>query len=664
MGSDVDLSGSHIGTPPRRLISSPWVVTAAGRQYPSPGLVDLIDRVCTIPYTIKQVTAEEKPVHIEKGTIIWVPTYAIHRSPKYYPDPDRFDPERFNDENKENIKPYTYMPFGLGPRNCIGSRLALLEIKIVFFFILKHFELVPVEKTQIPLEISKKTFALSAANGFWLRLKLTMLFLILGAAIVALLFYYLFVKPLDYWKERGVKQGKPMWIFGDSAYNIFRLQSFSELMQNAYNQTPGTRYFGMYQFATPTLVVKDPDLIKHITVKDFDHFTDHRTFVPENSDPLWSKNLLALKGQPWHDMRSILSPSFTSSKMRSMFVLMLECADNFVQNFLKEDKEMIKVEMKEIFTRFTNDVIATTAFGVKVDSIAEPNNEFYLMGKDATTHTFWKGVVFKLRLFSTKISNFFGQLINDTIKIREERAIVRPDMIHLLMEARKGTQKHEENGIIDTGFATAQESDLGKAKVTKDLSNEDITAQALIFFFAGFDTVSTLMSFTAYELAVNQNAQEKLRKEIYATLEECEGQLTYEYLSKMKYMDMVVSETLRKWPSAVATDRGALLSIPIFAIHRCPKYYPDPDRFDPERFSDENKGNIKPYTYMPFGVGPRNCIGSRFALLEIKVVLFSILQHFELVPIEKTQIPLEISKKVFPLSAANGFWLGMKRIKN
>ncbi|KAJ8928372.1 hypothetical protein NQ314_019103 [Rhamnusium bicolor] len=472
-------------------------------------------------------------------------------------------------------------------------------------------------------------------------------------------------------------------------------------MQNAYNQTPGTRYFGFYQFVKPILILKDPDLIKQIAVKDFDHFTDHRTFVPEDTEPLWNKNLLALKGQQWHDMRSILSPSFTSSKMRTMFVLMLECADNFVQNFLKKDEEVVTVEMKDIFTRFTNDVIASTAFGVKVDSLAEKNNEFYLMGREATDFTSVSknmkifafflspaiSEVLKLKIFTSEVTNFFRQLVNDTIKIREERAIVRPDMIHLLMEARKGIHKNDENGIIDTGFATAQESDFGKkAHNREDLTNEDITAQALIFFFAGFDTVSKHLCFASYELAVNQDVQERLREEIYATLEKCGGTLTYESLLKMKYMDMVVSEVLRKWPNAVLTDRvctkpytieptspeekpirlgvGATVFIPMFAIHRCPKYYPDPDRFDPERFSDENKGNIKPYTYMPFGVGPRNCIGSRFALLEAKVVLFFILQHFQIVPVEKTEIPFKISTKSFPLTAANGFWLGLKRIKN
>ncbi|KAJ8928371.1 hypothetical protein NQ314_019102 [Rhamnusium bicolor] len=428
--------------------------------------------------------------------------------------------------------------------------------------------------------------------------------------------------PAPMWGRASRKQPRPILIKGSK-------RNPADMSTKGRGSPAGvaTRYFGLYQFAKPILILKDPDLIKQITIKDFNHFTDHRTFLPD-TEQLFSKSLFILK-----------------------------------------DKEVVTVEMKDIFTRYTSDVIATTAFGIKVDSLAEANNEFYLMGKDATDFTTFSKTmkffaffmspkiskVLRLRLFSNEMTNYFRQLINDTIKVREEKAIVRPDMIHLLMEARKGNHKNDEDGIIDTGFATVQESDLGNKsniRVREDLTNDDITAQALIFFLAGFDGVATNMCFAAYELAVNQDVQERLREEVYATLEECGGKLTYESLLKMKYMDMVVSARPRK-----TREQQFFRWYPSLS-------YPDPDRFDPERFSDENKANINPYTYMPFGVGPRNCIGSRFALLETKIVFFFILQHFQIVPVEKTQIPLKISRKSFSMTAANGFWFGLKRLKN
>ncbi|KAJ8953900.1 hypothetical protein NQ318_019140 [Aromia moschata] len=529
-----------------------------------------------------------------------------------------------------------------------------------------------------------------------------MLFTILGIIFATFLFYHYMVKHYNYWKEKGVKQGNPWWILGDNWGNCFRIQSFADMIEYVYNQCPGTRYSGMYQFFLPALLVKDPDLIKQVTVKDFDHFVDHRTFVPAEVDPLWGNNLVALRGQKWREMRTILSPTFTSSKMRAMFVLMAECAENWVQYFLDKNEDIVTIEVKDSCTRFANDVIATTAFGVKVDSMREPKNEFYLMGKDATDFvSFFRNLkllgfimlpklfaVLKIKLFSYKVREFFVNLVSSTIKIRKEQGIVRPDMINLLLEAQKGNQKQEENDIIDTGFATAQESDLVKTvgKQSRNITDANIVSQALVFFFAGFETISNLMVFLSYELAVNPDIQERLRNEVRETLEECGGKLTYEGLLKMKYMDMVVSEALRKWPNAVATDRvctkaytiqptmpgekplhleeGAVLFIPIYGIQRDPQHFPDPEHFDPERFSDENKHNIKPYTYFPFGVGPRNCIGSRFALLEAKSVCFYLLLHFQLVPVEKTMIPLQISKRSFNLGFDRGLWVGLKRLKH
>ncbi|XP_072400675.1 cytochrome P450 9e2-like [Diabrotica undecimpunctata] len=525
-----------------------------------------------------------------------------------------------------------------------------------------------------------------------------MLQIILVAVVVGALFYYYSFKRGNYWKERGVKQTNQSWLPGDNWGVILQRQAFTDMVVKAYNTAPDARYIGIYQFTFPTLLIRDVNLIKQIGVKDFDYFMDHLPFLPEKADPLWSKNLFALTGQRWKDMRPILSPSFTSSKMKSMFLLMSECGENLVKFFMGNDKNTIEIEMKDTFTRFTNDVIATTAFGLQVDSLRNPENEFYLMGKEATDFSgFWKGMKFfgystlpkifellQVRIFNNHVRKFFTELIGETIKIREEKGIIRPDLIHLLMEARKGIHQKEEK-VVDTGFAVVQESNSEKG-VANEMTDLDITAQALIFFFAGFDTVSSTMCFLAYELACNPDIQTRVREEIHKTLEQCGGKLTYEAVLKMKYMDMVLSESLRKWPSAAAVDRictkpytiepatsdekpihfdkGMVVWFPIFAIHRDPKYYPDPERFDPERFSDENKANINPYAYLPFGTGPRNCIGSRFALLEIKILFCHLLVNFEIVPGPKTEIPLKISKKQFSLNAENGFWVNLKKIKN
>ncbi|XP_060522639.1 cytochrome P450 9e2-like [Cylas formicarius] len=525
-----------------------------------------------------------------------------------------------------------------------------------------------------------------------------MITIILTGVALSFLFWYFLVKPLHYWRDLGVKQSKPWVLFGDNWVTVFRLKSFDEMLVWLYNMYPNERYFGIYQFYLPALLIRDPELIKQLTVKDFDHFTDHRGFIDPESDPLWGKNLVALKGQKWKDMRATLSASFTSSKMKFMFHLIDETCENFVHFFDTKKEDLIELDVKETFTRFTNDVIASAAFGIKVDSLAQPKNEFYSMGRKLTNPSGFKTIVkfighlivpklfriLGITIIDSKLSKFFTQIITETIKAREEGGIVRPDMINLLLQARKGV-KHDAGTNIDTGFATVQEFDLEtSAKPRLDLTDQDITSQAVIFFLAGFETVATAMCFALHELACNQDIQQKLREEITKTTSEY-PKITYDGLLKMKYLDMVVSEVLRKWPPAIATDRvctkpytiqpvneeeraihlpkGAALFLPTFAIHRDPEYYPNPEKFDPERFSDANKDNIKPYTYTPFGSGPRNCIGSRFALLEVKVMLYHLLLKFQVVPTAKTQIPLKMSKS-FNFTAEKGFSCGIKRIGN
>lgn len=150
----------------------------------------MTDRRCVKQYVIPPVLPHEKPVVIEKGQVIIIPIHGPNMDEKYFPEPQKFDPERFNDENKHNIKPGVYKPFGIGPRNCIGknkilliqegstkkniivgSRFALLEMKTLLFHIIRNFEITPNKKTQIPLIHSKSGFNFSGRNGTWVDFK-------------------------------------------------------------------------------------------------------------------------------------------------------------------------------------------------------------------------------------------------------------------------------------------------------------------------------------------------------------------------------------------------------------------------------------------------------------------------------------------------------------
>ncbi|XP_066260490.1 cytochrome P450 9e2-like [Euwallacea similis] len=502
--------------------------------------------------------------------------------------------------------------------------------------------------------------------------------------VIPLIIYIILVHPYTYWTNRGVKQGKPWIFFGDSWGTVFRVMDMAEMVCYNYHLISNTRYYGVYQFFKPKLVIRDPELIRRITVKDFEHFEDRSAMADPKADPLFAKNLLSLKGDEWKKMRSTLTNSFTGSKMKLMFGLMVEAAANFTKYFGEQKGHTIEVEMKDAFTRFTIDVIATTSFGVKVNSLFEPNNQFFKMGKEITElnfKAFLKVLLFqfspylyrllKLRMFGKEVNDFFRNLINDALKSRKEEGIYRPDILQILIEARKGLNP-EENVAGNNDFLAG-------------ISDEDIIAQAIIFFFAGFDSVSSLMTFTVYELTMNHEIQDKLREEIQQTLKNVNGEVTYEAIMGMKYMDLILQEALRKWPPFVVLGRectkpytikpalpdevsvtipkGLAIQIPAYALHHDPQYFPEPENFIPERFSAENRSRLTPYTCLEFGQGPRSCLAPRFALLETKIVLFYLVNRFKLVTSNKTQVPLKLSKKFsINIRPAKGLWIGLEKL--
>ncbi|KAM3966419.1 cytochrome P450 9e2-like isoform 1-T3 [Aphomia sociella] len=520
-------------------------------------------------------------------------------------------------------------------------------------------------------------------------------------AIIAALTLYFRQKYYRFTKY-GVKHSKPLPLIGNMGRIILKKDHFGEDLLRRYNSAPDERFVGKYEFLNPVIIAKDLDLVKKITVKDFEHFLDHRAFIDENNDPLFGRNLFSLKGQEWKDMRSTLSPAFTSSKMRLMLPFMVEVGDQMIQSLKDKIKDSgvgyIDFDAKDLTTRYANDVIASCAFGLKVDSHTEENNDFYTNGKEAATFKYWqilKSFAFiafpklmtslKLTLFTEKMGSFFKNIVLNTMQNREERNIIRPDMIHLLMEAKKGKLTYDEKTAkdADAGFATVEESSVGKKAVDRVWSENDLVAQAFIFFIAGFETVSSAMSLVLHELALNPHVQEKLAQEIKENDIKNNGKFDYKTIQNMTYMDMVVSEVLRLWPPAVVLDRicvkeynlgkpnskatedyiirkGEGLVIPAFAFHRDPNFFPDPLKFDPERFSEENKHKIQPFSYMPFGIGPRNCIGSRFALCEVKVMLYQLLQHMEVTPNERTCIPTKLDTETFNVRIKGGHWLRMK----
>lgn len=181
----------------------------------------------------------------------------------------------------------------------------------------------------------------------------------------------------------------------------------------------------------------------------------------------------------------------------------------------------------------------------------------------------------------------------------------------------------------------------------KKLTVDQVMAQVFVFFFGGFDTSASVSSYALYELAKNPEIQRKAQIEIDETFKKHNNEWTYDCFQDMKYCSQVFDEALRKYPPVpilfrqsvrdykipetdFVLDKNMQVMINLYALHRNPKYFPDPLKFDPDRFALENKDKIVPYSYLPFGDGPRNCIGMRYGQLQSKIGLVSILSKFNL----------------------------------
>ena len=255
---------------------------------------------------------------------------------------------------------------------------------------------------------------------------------------------------------------------------------------------------------------RDIDFIRQITIKDFDHFEDHIAIVESDSDSLFGKSLFSMGGNKWRDMRTTLSPAFTGSKMRHMFELVVECAEEmakYLSNDAKNEKS-IRWEMKELFSRYTSDVIATCAFGIKVNSLEDSTNEFYTVGRNCLKFSSLKVAIrlilirtlpklmraINFELFTANVKRFFKSMVLDTMEEREKKQIYRPDMINILMQVRSGKLKRqpEEKTSENMGFATTEELATRRGHITSSWTDDELVAQCFIFFAAGFDTSSTV----------------------------------------------------------------------------------------------------------------------------------------------------------------------------
>lgn len=463
----------------------------------------------------------------------------------------------------------------------------------------------------LPRPLALLSLSCQCSLGPLTRFKFTMLIYVLIAVCAILLFFKL--RPSDYWTKKGVIQ-VGAWE-GPQLKFFIGNRSLPEYFKEVYDAY-STRV-GIYLGSRPALVLKDLEDVQAVMASDFQSF--YKRGISTNPNDLLADNVLFIDDfKRWKILRQKLTPVFTSSKLKNMFYIIDQCARDFVE-FVQNSGEMRAKPFNCLYT-YTTASIGASVFGIDTrtkNTMESPFLDMSWKALEPTLKTNFKFFIsgtfpklfklLKLRIFG-EFEDFFIGSVRNVLESRRHDKVKRHDFIDMCLELQKNGLMKDPN----TGYEL-------------EPSIEILAAQAFFFFIAGADTTANTMHFTLLSLAGHQDVLTRLHEEIDAVFAGKE-QLTYSDIEQLQYLDMVVSESMRMYPTIgsiqrlctkdtwlpgakVKIDKDTVIIIPVYGIHRDARFFLNPDSFDPERFSPNNLTNLKKFSYLPFGEGNRICIG-------------------------------------------------------
>jgi cytochrome P450 len=520
--------------------------------------------------------------------------------------------------------------------------------------------------------------------GLWIYLVFHLMPVLPAATILIGTFtaLYLYLDNCNsYWKKQGIPSPKGNIFYGNL------IQLFKDLIHfdQKFFKELNTNAIGSILMGVPDYVTTDLDFIKQVLIKEFDAFPDRFDFTRSTQAPESLRaNFLTIKeGDEWRKVRQRCTPAFTSGKMKKLLPPMNYCAKelcDFLEPFAADGKD---VPLKDVFSKLTMNVIGRCVFASDFNSLQSDN--------DVPLLKFSKKI-FEVKLMSPSImvmltfpnfcklyqqlthraviqhdvDEFFIKTLTEVMQQRlndPEAKDKYNDAVQLLLNAME--EKEFKIGKEDADIISETVEKTAKQPLTK----MEILAQLLIFLAAGYETTATTLHFISYILALKPDVQEKVRDEVNEIFGD-KDEIGYEDITKFQYMNAVINETLRILPPAtrlnrlcqkditiqgVKFEKGSTFSVPIYAIHHDPEIYENPEEFIPERFLPDESASRHPMAFLPFGAGPRNCLGMRFAEYELRVTLAWIIKRFRFVASDESppEWPIKLDSSAGLLKTKN-----------
>nr|NP_001351993.1 cytochrome P450 6B7-like [Papilio xuthus] len=495
-----------------------------------------------------------------------------------------------------------------------------------------------------------------------------MIFIIIFIILILLIWHY---KSFTYWDRRNIKHDFPLPIFGNHIKNIFGLRTEIEMGMEMYRKFPNERLVGYYRCKTPVLIIRDPDLVKHILVNDYVSF--YGRGLGRDHEEMLMLNLFHSQGDLWQLLRHAISPTFTSAKLRAMFPLIQKCTVRLHAVAQELSERGNEISAHELMARYTMEFIGSCGFGINMNTLNTDKSLFIELGQIIFTKTKWQVFFLALREFLSKdsfikkISVARNEIITSIMNLmdiirkeRNEKNIQRNDFVDILLKLEK------EKVIEDHSILNKDENGV-PVKIKLNYTEMHTAAQLFIFFAGGFETSATTMSWTLHQLSYHPDVQRKVQEELDKTLQKYNG-ICYDAIMELPYLHMTIKEAIRTFTPAgyisrecmkkyvipgtnITIDPGVLINIPAQAIHLDPHNFDNPDEFRPERFTAEEESKRHKYAFLPFGGGPRKCIGSRLGLIETMSGLATILQHFTVYPGPSSKRTFKVKRNAFIIQA-------------